>query len=240
MEKIKVLIVEDKLLVAENIASILKKHLLEIAGICDSGEEAIHLVEYKRPDLILMDIELAGALDGISTAKLILDKHLIPVIYLSDYTDQNTVDRAKKTTPANYLSKPFQEMDLIRAIDIAFYNANTAHQIQNKSLLNEHVFLRTDNQSYVKLSYESILYLEADRAYCNIVTEEKNFKMSISMNHIHEQLNNKQFVKVHRSHVINASKISALEGNMIHIGKHKVQMSKEFKECLMDRLKIIK
>jgi DNA-binding LytR/AlgR family response regulator len=240
MEKIKVLIVEDKLLVAENIASILKKHLLEIAGICDSGEEAIRLVEDKRPDLILMDIELAGALDGISTAKLILDRHLIPIIYLSDYIDQNTVDRAKRTIPANYLSKPFQEMDLIRAIDIAFHNANTTHQIQNKPLLNEHVFLRTDNQSYVKFSYENILYLEADRAYCNIITEEKSFKMSISMNHIHEQLNNKQFIKIHRSFVINASKISALEGNMIHIGKHKVQMSKEFKESLMDRLKIIK
>lgn len=240
MEKIKVLIVEDKLLVAENIAAMLRKHSLDIAGICATGEEAIELVEESRPDLILMDIELAGALDGISTAKLILEKYVTPIIYLSDYTDQKTVDRAKKTAPANYLSKPFQETDLIRAIDIAFNNANAALKTHKRPLLNDHVFLRTDNQSYVKISNEKILYLEADRAYCNIVTEEKLFKMSISMNHIHEQLDNEKFVKVHRSFVINIGKISSLEGNVIHIGKHEVQMSKEFKEGLMDRLKIIK
>jgi chemotaxis response regulator CheB len=97
MEKIKVLIVEDKLLIAEDVAARLEKHSMEVVAICSSGEEAIEKAKNKNPDLILMDIELAGAMDGISAAQSILQHQFIPVIYLSDYTDNKTLERAKKT-----------------------------------------------------------------------------------------------------------------------------------------------
>src|SRR5688500_7278234 len=124
MVKIKVLIVEDKLLVAEGISTILTKNDMEVVQICDTGEEALLLAESNTPDLILMDIELAGALDGISTAQMIQQKRAIPVIYLTEFTDDRTVARAFKTLPKNYLAKPFREDDLIRAINLAFTTAN--------------------------------------------------------------------------------------------------------------------
>jgi len=108
MEQIKVLIVEDKLLIAEDIAAKLRKHNLDVIGIHDRGEDALAGLDEGLPDLILMDINLAGELDGIETARRIQEKHVIPIIYLSDYTDSNTVNRAKQTLPANFLSKPFQ------------------------------------------------------------------------------------------------------------------------------------
>jgi DNA-binding LytR/AlgR family response regulator len=240
MENIRVLIVEDKLLIAEAIASTLKKHSLDIAGMCDTGEEAIELVKQTSPDLILMDIELAGALDGISTTKMIQNDHQIPVIYLSDFTDQKTVDRAKKTLPANYIAKPFQEADLVRAIDIAFNNANTSATSPVNPLLKKHVFLRTDNQVYIKLAYSEILYLEAERAYCTLATADKKYVLSNSMNHVHEQLDHEDFIKIHRSYVVNAGQITAIDGNVIEMGKEKIQMSDGFREDLIGRLKFLK
>lgn len=237
MENIKVLIVEDKLLVAEDIAATLKRHSLEVVGICATGEEAIQVANEKNPDLVLMDIELAGAMDGISAAKVIQDEHSIPVIYLTDHTDQRIVDRAKKTFPANFIAKPFQEADLIRAIDIAFHNANAG--TEEKPILKKHIFLRTDNQVYIKLSYQEILYLKAGRSYCTLVTDHKNYTLTIPLIHVHEQVNNRDFIRVHRSFVVNVNRITELEGNTIKLGDHEVPMSPDMRNNLMKYLKFI-
>jgi DNA-binding LytR/AlgR family response regulator len=239
MENIRVLIVEDKSIVAAGIEALLKRHSLEVIGICDTGEEAIRLAAETLPDLILMDIELAGAIDGIAAAKIIQENQDVPIIYLTDFTDDKTVDRAKKTFPANYISKPFQEMNLIRAIDLAFHNANV-RDTSPRQVLKKHVFVRTDNQVYVKLAYQEILYLKADRAYCDIVTDNKTYKLTSSMNHVHEQLNNQEFVRIHRSSVVNLNRITALDGNMIKLGELSIQMSGEYRETVLSSLRLVK
>lgn len=238
MEKIKVLIVEDKLLFAEDLASKLKKHSLEVIGSCRSGEEAIVVAQEQNPDLILMDIHLEGAMDGISAAAIIHEHQFIPIIYLSDYTDGNTVERAKKTKPANYLSKPVHESDLIRAIDIAFTNAK---ELPVKNVrTTPYVFLKAENQKYVKFAYDDILFLEAGRSYCKVVTVTGEFIMSNPMNHIHDQLNHRDFLRVHRSHIVNINKIDSLDGNVIKIGDHEIQMSKEYRDELMGMIRVVK
>lgn len=239
MENIRVLIVEDKSIVAAGIESLLKKHSLDIIGMCDTGEEAIRLASDNLPDLILMDIELAGAIDGIAAAKIIQENQDVPIIYLTDFTDEKTVDRAKKTFPVNYISKPFQEMDLIRAIDLAFHNANVP-DTSPRQVLKKYVFVRTDSQAYVKLAYQEILYLKADRAYCDIVTDNKTYKLTSSMNHVHKQLNNREFVRAHRSFVVNLNRITALDGNMIKLGEINVQMSGEYREPVLSSLRLVK
>ena len=238
MDNIKVLIVEDKLMIAEDIALRLKKHSLDVVDMCTAGEEAIEIVKIRKPDLILMDIHLSGALDGISTAQMILQQRQIPIIYLSDYADEKTLERAKKTKPANYLTKPFNELDLIRAIDIAFSNAQQA--ITGRNQIADHVFLRTDNQVYVKIAFNDILYLEAGRAYCKVITTKKVYNFSTSMNHIFEQLNHEDLVRVHRSFIVNIGQIVSLEGNVIKFGNHEVQMSREYREELMNLIRVVK
>ncbi len=236
-ETIRVLIVEDQLLVAQGIAGILQKHGIETTGICERGEDVLHAVQKSAPDLILMDIELAGKVDGITAARMLGKQFDIPVIYLSEHVDHKTVDRAKATTPANYLAKPFNEADLIRAINIAFHNANA--YVRNAPVPNPHVFLRTENQSYVKLAYDEILYLKAARAYCELKTTTRVLTFSNSMNHIFEQLDNGHFIRVHRSYVVNYSMITGLKGNTIIIGSDEVPMSREYRDTLMHHLKLV-
>lgn len=238
MSKIKVLVVEDSALIAEDIAYKLRKHHLDVVEIFDKGEDALEYLKKNQPDLVLLDIKLAGALDGISTGYIIQNTYSLPLIYLSDLADAETLHRAKQTRPSNYLTKPFNEADLVRAIDLAFSNFSFQRGPAAGSRT-DHLFVKADN-SFVRLPADQILYLHADRSYCNIVTADKTYVQAVSMNHVFDQLNHPDFVRIHRSHVVNIQKITAIEGNVVRLGKHSIDMSKGMREELMGRLTFLK
>ena len=239
MDKIKVLVVEDSALIAEDIAFKLGKHHFHVVGIFDKGEDAIEFLKKNQPDLVLLDIKLAGALDGISTGYMIQNNYSLPIIYLSDLADAQTLGRAKQTRPANYLTKPFNEADLVRAIDLAFSNSTFQRSSVPTGKQTDHIFVKSDN-SFVRVALSDILYLHADRSYCNIITEDKTYVQSVSMNHVFEQINNEDFVRIHRSYVVNVRKITSIDGNMVRVGKHSLEMSKGMRDELMNRLTFLK
>lgn len=238
MNKIKVLVVEDSALIAEDIAFKLGKHHFDVVEIFDKGEDALEYLKKSQPDLVLLDIRLAGALDGISTGYMIQSTYSLPIIYLSDLADAQTLNRAKQTRPANYLTKPFNEADLVRAIDLAFSNFTTQAAAPGAQKP-DHIFIKNDN-SFVRIQLKDILFLHADRSYCNIVTEEKTYVQSVSMNHVYEQINNKDFIRIHRSHVVNINKVTAIEGNLVKVGDHTLEMSKSMRDELIGRLTFLK
>jgi len=238
MSKIKVLVVEDSALIAEDIAFKLSKHHFEVMEIVDKGEDALEFMKKNEPDLVLLDIKLAGALDGISTGYIIQENYSVPIIYLSDLADAETLHRAKQTRPSNYITKPFNEADLVRAIDLAFSNFSNQRP-EAGSGKSDHIFIKTDN-TFVRISLSDILFLHADRSYCNIVTEDKTYVQSVSMNHVLDQINNKDFIRIHRSHVVNVNKVTAIEGNMVKLGKHALEMSKSMRDELIGRLTFLK
>ena len=115
----KILIVEDERIVAKDIEKSLKKLGYVVLASVASGEEAIQKVTERQPDLVLMDVQLKGQMDGIEAAEQIYTSFGIPVIYLTAYADENTLQRAKITEPFGYIIKPFDERDLQTAIEIA-------------------------------------------------------------------------------------------------------------------------
>lgn len=115
----RVLVVEDEAIVAESIASKLRRYGYEVLDTPPSGEEALEIAEKSRPDVILMDIHLAGEMDGIQTADRIASLYHIPVIFLTAYADEQTIARAKDAGPFGYLVKPFRERDLYVTIEMA-------------------------------------------------------------------------------------------------------------------------
>ena len=225
-------------MIAEDIAGKLAKHHFEVVEIFDKGEDALEFLKTNQPDLVLLDIRLAGALDGISTGFMIQSNYSLPIIYLSDLADADTLKRAKQTRPSNYLTKPFNEADLVRAIDLAFSNF-TSQPSAPKGNKSDHIFIKAEN-TFVRVPLGEILFLHADRAYCNIVTEEKSYVQSVSMNHVLEQIRSNDFVRIHRSHVVNINKVTAIEGNMVKLGKHTLEMSKGMRDELIRRLTFLK
>ncbi|MFY9814389.1 MAG: response regulator [Dehalococcoidales bacterium] len=123
MEQARILVVEDETIVAMDIAGTLRKLGHAVTDTVPFGEQAIESVNGNKPDLIFMDIGLKGPMDGIETAAKIRARFSIPVIFLTAFVDEKTLDRAKETLPAGYLTKPFEENDLRIAIEVGLYRA---------------------------------------------------------------------------------------------------------------------
>jgi CheY-like chemotaxis protein len=118
--KPKILIAENENIIAIDIKNTLHRIGFEVLDIVSSGDEVLRRVREEVPDLILMDISLDGALDGIETAEVLSAKYDIPVIYLTGISTRETLQRAKITEPYGFLLKPFDSRELEIAIEMAF------------------------------------------------------------------------------------------------------------------------
>src|SRR5262249_35384557 len=121
-------IVEDQRVVARDIEEHVTRLGYSVVGITGSGEEAVRLAEEMHPHLVLMDIRLEGAVDGVQAAQRIRERLEMPVVYLTAYADEETLGRAKVTEPFGYILKPFEERELRTVIEMALYK----HQVERK------------------------------------------------------------------------------------------------------------
>jgi len=122
MSGIKVLIVEDEPLIAKNIGMYLNNNDYEVSAIAYDSDEAMHQLKRQPPDFAILDINLESGKDGIDIAEYINQNNFIPFVYLTSYSDKDTLDRAKKTNPAGFIVKPFNEKTLYATIEIALSN----------------------------------------------------------------------------------------------------------------------
>ncbi len=140
---IRVLIVEDEVIVASHIRRMLENLGYTPLGIVATGEEGVAKAFELRPDVILMDVMLSGPLDGIRAAEKILEQIDIPILYVTAYTDEATLARAKVTEPFGFITKPFEERELQAAIAIALYKHRLERRLRDSEqrfrLLFEHV-----------------------------------------------------------------------------------------------------
>ena len=123
-----VLIVEDERIVAKDLQQALRSMGHDAFSIASSANEAIAEIEKRRPDLVLMDIRIRGARDGVETADIIRKRFGIPIVYLTSHADDATIERARKTAPYGYLLKPVKVPELRAAIELAAYKANVEKQ----------------------------------------------------------------------------------------------------------------
>ena len=139
MSQKKILIVEDESIIAEDISDSLISLGYRITGMVYSGEEAIEAAAKCRPDLVLMDVNLQGEIDGITAAAEIRSRFQIPVVYLTAYADENTLRRVNATKPFGYIVKPFEEKNLHTTIQLALHRHeyDSLTNLPNRSLLRE-------------------------------------------------------------------------------------------------------
>ena len=108
----------------------LKNSAYEVSAVVSTGRDALRRVKQLKPDLILMDIVLRMDMSGIQTAEKIHEQHDIPIIYLTAYADEETLDKAKKTEPYGYILKPFEDRELQTTIEMALYKHRTERRIK--------------------------------------------------------------------------------------------------------------
>lgn len=245
---IKILIVEDEMIIAANISLQLTTLGYEVNGIVPRAEEAITCVEQNLPDIVLMDINLKGDLDGIETVKLIQKNNNVAVIYLTANADEANFNRAKSTHPHAFISKPFKKLDLQRAIELTVdrlqqektsdLKITSSESKPSSFMLSECIFVR-HNDKMVKVAIKDILYIEAERNYCRIYSKGKEYLLVTTLKDMDEKLPNKHFIRVHRSFIVNLSQIDEIAKSHIVISKKAIPVSKPLKEELLKRLQTI-
>ncbi|OPX64448.1 MAG: aerobic respiration control sensor protein ArcB [Methanoregula sp. PtaB.Bin085] len=141
-----ILILEDEQIPALDLKETLVSFGYEITGIAPTGEKAVRMVDERVPDLILMDIQLAGKMSGIEAAEIILSRQSVPIIYITAYADPDLVEQAKKTKPYGYLIKPYDDRAIRTEIEIALYKAGLDQNFRKEcEILTEWVRQRTED-----------------------------------------------------------------------------------------------
>jgi PAS domain S-box-containing protein len=132
MKSIRILVVEDEAIIAEDLRGILKGLGYEVVAVVPTGQLAVKMALELKPDLILMDIMLQGDLDGIQAAQIINSVNDIPIVFCTAYADDKTLKRAQVTEPYGYILKPFEERELTTNIQIAVYKHKTEKEIKER------------------------------------------------------------------------------------------------------------
>jgi DNA-binding LytR/AlgR family response regulator len=221
MSKINVLVVEDESIVSKDIQYSLKKLGYNVVGASSTGEKAIELAGSENPDIVLMDIMLKGEMNGIEAAENIKEKYSIPVIFLTAYADESTLEKAKITEPYGYILKPFKEIDLHTTIEMAIYKHGKEQEVvkerdllyslvENKDSSNDFIFVKS-NSRLVKLNNSDIYYIEALKDYVVIHTADTRYTIHSTMKDIDAKMGEEEFIRVHRSFIVRLDKIATIE-----------------------------
>jgi len=155
----KIMVVEDEFIVARDLQSLLEGLNYEVTSLNSTGEEAVRAALAERPDLVLMDIVLAGKMDGVQAAEAIRAQTGIPVVFITAFADKETTGRAKITEPLAYILKPFERRELEVTIELALYKARMDAKLRES---------QERYRTLVENTHEGILVIQdgANR-YCN-------------------------------------------------------------------------
>ena len=153
MESPSIFIVEDEAIVADDIRETLRGLGYSVAGTAKSGESALEKIAESRPNLVLMDIHIAGKMDGIETAAVVHTTWNIPVVFLTAYADNALLERAKKTEPYGYLIKPYDDRGLQSTIEMALYKYRADERVRDNEAL---------VRSLLNLNSEPVFILDRD------------------------------------------------------------------------------
>jgi DNA-binding LytR/AlgR family response regulator len=244
MEKdtVRILIVEDDMIIGANLSIQLTSLGYEVTGVVPRGEEAIVHVREHPPHILLLDINLKGALTGIDTARAI-QRHLdIPIIYLTANSDNTTFERAKETHPSAFLTKPFNKLNLQRTIALVVEQLKKGEEsiqrVPHIEVLEDRIFVR-HNGKMEKLLLADLLYIEADRNYCTLITHKLKHVITCTLKSMEEKLPKSRFLRVHRSYIINISKLDVVGDGHLEIGRKVIPIGKSYKVSLLSRIHTI-
>lgn len=233
----KILIVEDEPLIQEHLSACLESIGYEVLNMIDNAQEAIDTLKTQNQDIdiILLDINLNDELDGIDLANIIKQEYGIPFMFVTSYTDDKTIERAKHTGPIGYIVKPFTTEDLKSNLEIALFNYKKEIQ---ETITNDFIYVKKDHE-LKKLSFSDINYLEANDNYCMVYTETDRYLLSKTLKKTITKFPPSKFVRVHRSYVINIDKIDSIGPNYIKIKDKEIPLSEASRKELMQQIETL-
>lgn len=248
-QPIKILIVEDNVIIADDMQSMLEEIGYEIVDNVIVYEQAVDVLKNNHIDLVLIDIILASDKTGIDLGKHIRDTYNIPFIFVTSNSDRATVENAKTVKPDGYLVKPFEQQDLYTSIEIALSNFNyakkgiakmteeeeAADEITSNSVLKDSIFVKKQHL-YYRIQFTDIQFIKADNVYLEVNTADKKFLVRSPLKDYLEKLPKNKFYRAHKSYIVNVDHIDAVNSKDIMINNNLIPISKDFKEFILSSM----
>jgi len=227
----KFLIVEDNFAFAIKLEMHLSQWGHQVIGIVENGFDAIKKTQSECPDFIIIDINLKGNINGIETAKNLLNQN-IPLIFITGMNDMEILNAVKTTNAISFLVKPFDMLSLKAVIDL--YTPNLPHTITP----NNTILLRKGRQ-LIPVEKDTIYWIESDGNYCDIHAESGRYAVRKSLKKMLEELPKDSFLQIHKQFII---RVSAIEGiflseNNLKIGDELLPIGRKYKAELLKWLK---
>lgn len=226
MKPLKILLIEDDPFTQEDIREALVSFGHEVVGIADSFEKASDFVKlFPIIDLAFIDIQLSTSFDGIDVASMLREKTSAKLIFLTSLTDSRIVHHAKRLKIDGYLVKPFKEADIRIALEMLDFDVTTNTE-QHKD-----IYLKSGHE-LIRINLEEILYAEAQDNYVFIYSAEKRQLFHMTLKDLEAKINHPDFIRSHRSFLINRSKIEAISANYVRIHKKEIPINENTRKLL--------
>jgi DNA-binding LytR/AlgR family response regulator len=245
---IRILIVEDNVIIADDMQSMLEEIGYEIVDNVIVYEQAEEVLKTQQVDLVLIDIILASDRTGIDLGKHIRENYDIPFIFVTSNSDRATVENAKTVKPNGYLVKPFEQQDLFTSIEIALANFtygsgtnkpdNSLNQDDvpmSNSVLKDSIFVKKQHL-YYRIQFGDIQFIKADNVYLEVNTVDKKFLVRSPLKDYLEKLPKNKFYRAHKSYIVNVDHIDAINSKDIMINNNLIPISKDFKEFIISAM----
>jgi DNA-binding LytR/AlgR family response regulator len=248
-QAIKILIVEDNVIIADDMQSMLEEIGYEIVDNVIVYEQAEEVLRTQHVDLVLIDIILASDKTGIDLGKHIRANYDIPFIFVTSNSDRATVENAKAVQPNGYLVKPFEQQDLYTSIEIALSNFIQSKEqprptssgegdgevASGGSVLKDSIFVKKQHL-YYRIQFEDIQFIKADNVYLEVNTVDKKFLVRSPLKDYLRKLPQDKFYRAHKSYIVNVDHIDAINSRDIMINNTLIPISKDFKEFIISAM----
>ena len=227
MSHIKILIVEDEVLIAEHLKHYLIGFGFSEVFLAHTKKIAIQLIDHISPDLILLDLHLQQPKDGLEIAKIIDEKGETPYIFITANADMLIIQEATHTKAMGYITKPIKKADLFACILIA---------LKSKAKHETSFLLIKENNTNLKLDFDEILYIEGNSNYINIFTKTQKVVARHSLEWAEMELPENLFVRLHRSYIVNLREVQRINSKSVFIGEIEIPISRANASKMADYL----
>lgn len=246
MNKIDILIIEDNIEEARILENTLTASNFNVVGKITNLEDGLEFIKSKSFDLIIIDIHLNGKPDGFTIAREVNNKFQMqkPFLFLTGSSERNDFNSAKILGPFGYLLKPFNELELIYAIELTI-DKYTNQQYKSEKVNTQNCFplLIKKKGAFFKVEEKDILHIEVEGRYCSIITLETNFLVKHSLEDFTNLLPKNSFIRTHRKYIINRNAIKQIyiNDNLIILeGDKSVSLGRAYKNDFINFYNIIK
>jgi DNA-binding LytR/AlgR family response regulator len=246
---LKVLIVEDDLIFAKDLAGMLEKHNCKVVGIANKYTKAIELFESAKPEFVFVDIELQGTKTGIDFANYMNGKARVPFIYLTRYYGskyQEFFNKANDTNHYNFLTKlKVDEADIWHHVEVALDKFKRENNLlvegaESSYVLRGFIYMKSkSSNTYQQIAINSIIYLESGRPYCTLYTANGSFHIRESLIKVLAFLQTPYIIQINAKHAVNINLVKefSLTKNSLSIeSKSSFKIGKDYKEKLKSQL----